>query len=93
MYPLQLLTRDMPLATILGMSATAQLWAMVYRGSAQAASLPCSLGTPVLHMGTKYQYPPLDQGIPASRQDEEEVADIDDTPKESPHKSKRTEGH
>ena len=38
--PLPLLTGDVPLAALLGMLATAQLWAMVDGELAPAASIP-----------------------------------------------------
>ena len=46
MYPLQLLTGDVPLAAILGMSATSQLWAVADRGSVLAPPTLSMLGTP-----------------------------------------------
>ena len=51
MYPLQLLTGDMPLAPILGMSATSQLEAVLGRGLAPAASILTVLETLVPQEG------------------------------------------
>ena len=95
MYPLWLLTSNVPLAAILGMSATTQLWAMTDRGPAQTVAdrgsvqtppIPSVLGTLVPKPGVKCQCHSSDQGVPAPGQDEEEVPDIDDTPEECPHK-------
>ena len=41
LYPLQHLTSNVLLATLLGMSATAQLWALADGGPALASSIPC----------------------------------------------------
>ena len=40
---------------------------------------------PVPQMGTKCWHHSLDQGMPGLRQEEEEMVDIDDPPKEHPH--------
>ena len=50
---LQLLTVDMPLATILGMLATTWLQAIADRGLVQAPPTPSVSGTPVLQVGRK----------------------------------------
>ena len=73
LHPLQVLTNDVPLAIILGMSATAQLWAMADRGLVPAPSTPSVLGTPALQVGGKCQHHSSDQGGPILkrlRQDE-----------------------
>ena len=72
MYPLQLLTGDVPLAAILGMSAATQLGAVADRRSVQAPPTPSMLGIPVPQMGTKCWCCSSDQGVPIARQDEEE---------------------
>ena len=86
MYPLQLLTGNVPLAIILGMLATTQLQAMADRGLVKAPPTPSTFGIPVPQVGTKYQHPSSDQGVPTLRQDEDEMANIDDIPEEHPHK-------
>ena len=91
LYPLQLLTNDVLLATLLGMSATIQLWAVTDRGPSPAASIPSVSEMPVPQAGAKHQCHSLDQGLPTLRQEEEEMTDIDDIPKEHPH-HKRKEG-
>ena len=53
LYPLQLLTGDVPLATLQGMLATAQLWAVEDRGSALASPIPRALEIPGPQVGTK----------------------------------------
>ena len=82
LYPLQLFTSDVPLAAILGMSATSQLWAMVDGWLVLAASIPSVLETPAPQAGAKHWCYSSDQGVPTLRQEEEEMADIDDIPKE-----------
>ena len=82
MYPLQLLTGDQLLAAIPGMLATAQLWAVADRGPALAASIPSVLVTLAPQVGATCQCCSSDQGVPTQRQDKEEVADIDNIPKE-----------
>ena len=94
LYPLQILTNDVPLATILGMLATAQLWAIADRGLVLAPPTPIELGTPVLQVGGKCWCHSSDQGAPTPkgpRQDEEEAANIDEVPEECPHR-KHKEG-
>ena len=87
LYPLQLLTGDVPLTTILGMSATAQLQTVTDRGSELAPPNPSMSGIPVPLMGVKCQHPSSGQGVPAlSQEEEEEIADTDDIPKEHPYK-------
>ena len=51
LYPLQLLTGNVPLATLLGMSATTQLQAVADRGPTPATSNPGVLGAPALLIG------------------------------------------
>ena len=79
----------MPLATILGMSATTQLWAVVDRGLVLVASTPSVLGTPVPQVGIKCWCHSSDQGVPALRQDEVYVAYFDEMPKEHPHRKQK----
>ena len=85
MYPLQLLTGDVPLASILQMSATAQLWAVVNGGLMPVASIPSISEMPAPLLGTNQQCHSSDQGVPTPRLEEEERVELDDTPKESPH--------
>ena len=54
MYPLLLLTGNVPLAAILGMLATAQMWAVADGGLVPAASIPNVLDTPALQVGAKW---------------------------------------
>ena len=56
LYPLQLLTGDVPLATILGMSATTQLPAIADRGPVLAASIP-SISDTITPSGHKMLVP------------------------------------
>ena len=84
LYPIQLLTGDVPLATLLRMLATAQLWAVVDRWPAPAAPIPSVLEVPVPQVGAKCLHHSSDQGVPIPRQEEEEMAEIDDTSKEHP---------
>ena len=89
LYPLQLLASDVPLAALLGMSATAQLQAVVDGGLATAASIPSVSEMLVPQMGAKCWCHSLDQGVPTPRQEEEEMADINDLHEECPcHKWK-----
>ena len=85
LYPLQLLNNDVPLATLLGMSAATQLWAVADGGLAQASSIPSVSEMPVPQMGAKHWCHSSDQGVPTLMQDEEEMVVIDDLPKECPH--------
>ena len=71
------------------MLATAQLWAMADGGPTLAASIPSILEMPVPQVGAKCWCCTLDQGVPTLRQDEEEVPNIDDIPKEHPHKKQK----
>ena len=78
-----------PFATILGMSATAQPWAIADRGLVPASPTSSVSGTPVLQVSGKCQYHSFDQDAPAPkglRQDEEEAANIDDMPGECLHR-------
>ena len=74
----------MPLATLLGMSATAQLQAVVDGGLAPVSSIPSVSVMPVPQLGAKHQHQSLDQGIPTPKQ-EEEMVDINDPPEEHSH--------
>ena len=74
------------------MLATPQLWAMADRGLVLAPPTPSLLVTPALQAGGKCQHHFLDQGVPTPkglRQDEEEAANIDDVPKEHPHRKQK----
>ena len=84
LYPMQIPTGDVPLATILRMSSTAQLWAVTDRGSVPVPPTQSALGTTVPQVGRKCWCHSSDQGVPTLRQDEEEAANIDDMPKEHP---------
>ena len=53
LYPLQILTGDVPLAAILGMSATTHLGAIAGRGLVPAPPAPSVLGTPSAAGGWK----------------------------------------
>ena len=83
MYPLQLLTSNVPLATILWMLATAQLQAVASRELMSEASIPSLSETPPHLMGAKWWQCSFDQGISMPRQ--EETVELDDTPKEPLH--------
>ena len=72
LYPIQLLTSNMPLATLIGMSAAAQLWAVADVGLAPASSIPSVSEMSVPQMGAKHQCSSPDQGVPTLRQEEEE---------------------
>ena len=80
MYPLQLLTSIIPLGTILGMSATAQLWAVVNGGLMPVASMPSVLQIPAPLTGVKCQCHSSHQAVPTPRSEEEETAELNDTP-------------
>ena len=54
LYPLQLLTGNVPLAALLGMLATTQLWAVADRGLTPATSIPGASGTPAPLRGIKH---------------------------------------
>ena len=85
LYPLQLLTSDVPLVALLGMLATTQLWAMADGELAPTVPIPRVLEMPAPPTGTKCQCYSLDQGVPAPRQEEEETVEPDYTLKECPH--------
>ena len=91
LYCLQLLTSYVPLATLPGMSATTQLQVVADEGPAPASSIPSASEMPVSQMGAKHWCHSSDQGVPAPRQEEEEMMDIDDLSKECPH-CKQKEG-
>ena len=83
MYPLQLVTGNVPLAAILGMPATTQLQAVAGREPMSTASIPSVLEMPAPLMGAKWQHHSFGQGISMPRK--EEAAELDDTPEEPPH--------
>ena len=85
LYPLQLLTGDIPLAVLLGMLATAQLQVTVDKNQhPQSPSQECQR---YQHhqQAQKCQCCSSDQGVPALRHKEEEMVELDYTPKEHPH--------
>ena len=89
LYPLLILTSHRPLAAILGMSPTTQLWAIAGRGLVPALPTSSVLGTPVSQVGGKWQCHSSNQNASALkglRQDEEEAADDDEVPEECPHR-------
>ena len=65
LYSLQLLTSNVSLAAILGMSATTQLWAIADRGPAPAASIPSISEIPASQAGTKCQCFPQTRVCPS----------------------------
>ena len=73
------------------MSATSQLWDVADGGLAPAASIISVSEMSVPQVGAKFWHHSLDQGMLILRQDEEEMADIDDITKEHPH-PKQKEG-
>ena len=81
LYPLQLLTSDVLLASLLGMSATSQLHAVADGGLVPVSSIPSVLEMPVPPMGAKCWCHSSDQDVLAPRQEEEKMADIDYPPK------------
>ena len=83
MCPLQLLTGNVLLAAILGMSAATQLQAVAGRELMPAASIPSVSEMAAPLMGAKWQHHSFDQGTSTPRQ--EETAELDDTPEEPPH--------
>ena len=89
LYPLQLLTGDVPLAVLLGMSATAQLWAVADGEMAPTTPIPRVPEMPAPPTGTKHQCHSSDQGVPAPRQEEEETVEPNYTPKEWPHQKQK----
>ena len=89
LYPLQILTSDIPLVTILGMSATAQLWAIGGREMVPTPPISSALETPTPQLGREHQHCSSDQGAPTlkgPRQDKEEAANNEDMPEECPHR-------
>ena len=91
LYPLQLLTSNQPLATLLGMKDTAHLQAVLDRGPAPVSSIPSVSEIPVPQMGAKHWCYSSDQGVLPLRWEEEETADINYPPKEH-HHHKQKEG-
>ena len=79
MYPLQLLTGNVPLAAILGMLATIQLEAVLGRGLAPAASIPIVLEMLAPQGGAKCWC-----HLSNLKQGEEETAEPNHTPEEHP---------
>ena len=79
MYPLQLRTSNVPLATILGIPATTQPQAVAGKELTSTASIPQCIGDASISNGCKITF---DQGVPTPRQ--EETVELDDTPEEPP---------
>ena len=80
MYPLQLLTGNMPWAAILGMLVTIQLKAVLGRGPAPAASIPFVSEMLAPQGGAKCQCHSSNL-----KQEEEETVEPDYTTEECPH--------
>ena len=88
MYPLQLLTGDVPLATILGMSATTQLEAISGSGLVPAASIPIVSEMLAPQRGTKCWHHSSNL-----KQEEEETGEPNHTTEECPHQNGKREGY
>ena len=67
------------------MSATIQLWVVADGELAPIASIPGVLEMPAPLTGAECQCCSSDQGVLAPRQEEEEMVEFDNTPKEHPH--------
>ena len=85
LYTLQLLTGDVPLAFLLGRSATFQLWVMVDEKPAPAAPIPKVLEMSAPLTGTKCQWHSSDQDVSAVGQDEDETLEPDYPHEEHAH--------
>ena len=88
-YPLQILTSDIPLAAILGISATAQLWAVAGTGMAQMPPTPSASETLMLQSGGICQCLSSNQTAPTCKEpqpDKEEVIDDEELTEECPWK-------
>ena len=83
-YPLQLLTDNVLLATILGMLATTPQLAVVSREPTLAASFWSVLEMPTPLTGMKWWHFSSDQGVSMPRLEEEDTAELDVTPKKWP---------
>ena len=84
LYPIQVLTSNMPLAALLGLLDNAQLWVMVDGELASTAPIPRVQEMPAPPTGTQCWHHSLDQDVLALRQEEEETVEPDYTPKEHP---------
>ena len=82
MYPLQLLTSNVPLAAMLEMPATTQLQAAADREPTSATSIPSVSEMPAPLMGAKQWHHSYNQGVSMPRQDE--TAELDNIPEEPP---------
>ena len=89
--PIHLLTSGMPLAALLGMLATAQLWVVEDEEPVPTAPIPKVPETPAPPTGTKCWCHSLALDVPALRQEEEETVVPNYTPEEHPCQ-KRKEG-
>ena len=87
MYPFQLLTSNMPLATILEMSAATQLGAVLGRGPVPAATIPIVSEMLALQGGAKCQH-----HLSNLKQEEEETVNQTTLLKNIPTESGKTEG-
>ena len=67
LHPLQILTSDIPLAAILGMSATVQLWAVAGTGMAPMPPTPSVSETPVPQSGGKCWCHSSDRSAPTPK--------------------------
>ena len=83
MYPLQLLTGNVPLAAMLGMLAATQLQTTAGSKPTPVASIPSGSEMPAPLMGAKWWFHSSDQGVSMPRQ--EETAELDDTSEEAPN--------
>ena len=83
MYPLQLLTGNVPLATMLEILATAQTQVVAGRELMSPSSIPSVSEMPAPLTGVKWQCHSFDQGVSTPRQ--EETTELDNTPEEPPH--------
>ena len=83
MYPLQLLTDNVLLATMLGMPATTHQKAAAGRELMPAVSIPSVSETPAPLTSAKWWHHSFDQGVSMPRQ--EETEELDNTPEEPPH--------
>ena len=90
LYLLQLPTSNMPLAALLGMSATTQFWVMVENTSTHRPHPKSARDTSTTN-GNKCRCHSSDQDVLAPRQDEEETLEPGYPPKECLHQ-KRKEG-
>ena len=89
MYPLQLLTGNVPLATILGMAATTQQPATAGREPMSTASPPTVSEMPVPPTRTKWWCCSFNWETTTLEPEEEEAAGLDITPEEQLHQRQK----